>query len=62
MVWYNTAITVGIIVFIILIVWSRVMNQKMLDTVLEIKEMIARAIGGTAEVVAGGTEDVGGLK
>lgn len=62
MVWYNTAIAIGIIVFIILVVWSRVMHQTMLDTVMEIKEMLSRAVSGTAEAVKGGAEDVGGLK
>ena len=43
----DTLIPVGVIVFIILIVWSRVQNQSMLDTVNEIKEMFK---GGTDKI------------
>lgn len=38
---FDIALVVSILLFIILIVWSRVMQQTMLDTVKEIKEMIA---------------------
>ena len=39
--WTDTLIVVLIIVFLILIVWSRIMGQRMLDTVVEIKDMVA---------------------
>jgi len=33
-------LVVSIIIFIVLIIWSRIMNQRVLDTVLEIKEIV----------------------
>jgi hypothetical protein len=36
----DALITVAVIAFIILMAWSRFQNQKMLDTVKEIKQMI----------------------
>ena len=36
----DTSIVIFIILFIILIVWSKVMQQSMLDTVVEIRDMI----------------------
>jgi len=41
----DTLITFSIIFFLILIVWSRVMGQKMLDTIIEIKEIIKSMAG-----------------
>lgn len=39
--WTDTFIVILIVTFLILIVWSRIMGQRMLDTVVEIKDMIA---------------------
>ena len=36
----QTLVSAGIIIFLILIIWSRIMGQKVLDTVLEIKEIV----------------------
>ena len=38
--WVDTSITVGLIGFMILLVWARVQHQTMKDTILEIKETI----------------------
>ena len=40
MAWLDILLVVLIITFIILIVWSKIMGQRMLDTVVEIKDMI----------------------
>ena len=40
MAWLDTFLVIAIIVFLILIVWSRIMGQRMLDTVVEIKNMV----------------------
>lgn len=45
----DTILVVTIILFIILLVWSRVMDQSMLDTLREIKEFISEVFGGAAE-------------
>lgn len=37
----DTLLVFGIIIFIILIVWSRVMDQRMYDTVMEIKDILS---------------------
>jgi hypothetical protein len=36
----DTIIVVSLIIFFILLVWSRVQQQKMSDTVMEIKEIV----------------------
>lgn len=36
----DTILVFMIITFLILIIWSKVMNQSMLDTVLEIRDML----------------------
>lgn len=36
----DTFLVIIIVLFIILLVWSRVMQQSMLDTLVEIKEMV----------------------
>lgn len=36
----DTFIVVFIVVFLALLIWSRVMDQSMLDTVVEIKDMV----------------------
>lgn len=36
----DTALVVGIVLFLVLIIWSRVMDQRMYDTVIEIRDMI----------------------
>ena len=41
MTWFDIALVVVILTFLILIIWSRVQDQTMLDTVVEIKEIIA---------------------
>lgn len=46
-------IPVSIILFIILLVWSRVQQQKMIDTVVELKQIISNVFGTTEEVVKG---------
>ena len=38
--WTQTALAVGIVLFIILLVWSRVQGQTMLDTVKEIRDIV----------------------
>ena len=38
--WIDVILVVSIITFIVLIVWSKIMGQRMLDTVLEIKEIL----------------------
>jgi hypothetical protein len=47
MAWVETGITIFIVTFLILLVWSRVQSQSMLDTVKEIIE-IFKTIGGKA--------------
>lgn len=39
MTWVDTALVIIIILFLIMIIWSRVMGQRMIDTFNEIKEM-----------------------
>lgn len=36
----DTFLVIIIVLFIILLVWSRVMQQSMLDTLVEIKDMV----------------------
>lgn len=45
MAWLDVSLVILIILFIILLVWSKIMQQSMLDTVVEIKEMIAEIKG-----------------
>ena len=40
MTWLDVSIVIVIVLFLILIVWSRIMHQTMLDTVTEIKDML----------------------
>lgn len=40
MVGIDTVILILLIVIIILLIWSRVMGQSVLDTVIEIKDMV----------------------
>ena len=40
MTWIDTSLVIIIILFIVLLVWSKIMGQRMLDTVLEIKEIV----------------------
>ena len=40
MTWIDTALVVIIILFIILMIWSKMQQQRMLDTLNEIKEFI----------------------
>ena len=40
MTWVDVFLVVIIVLFIILIVWSRIMGQRMIDTITEIKEAI----------------------
>jgi len=40
MAWLDTLLVIIILVLTILILWSKMMNQKVLDTVLEIKEIL----------------------
>ena len=42
MMWVDTLLVIIIILFIILIVWSRVMGQRMIDTITEIKEIVKK--------------------
>jgi len=46
MAWLDTFLVISIILFLILIVWSRIMGQRMLDTIVEIKEILASLKGG----------------
>jgi len=41
MAFLDTALVVIIILFIILLIWSRVMGQRIIDSLYEIKEFIA---------------------
>lgn len=36
----DTVLVIAILLFIILIIWSRIMGQKMYDTILEIRDII----------------------
>lgn len=38
--WINTLLAVVIVLLIILIVWSKIMHQSILDTVKEIKDIV----------------------
>ena len=40
MTWVDTVLVFSIISFLILIIWSRVQQQRMLDTLNEIKEFV----------------------
>lgn len=46
MTWIDTVLVVGIVGFLILIVWSKVMGQSMLDTVIEIKSIAVTVFTG----------------
>ena len=39
----DTALVIIILLFLVLIVWSKIMGQRMLDTFKEIKSMVAEA-------------------
>lgn len=41
MAWLDVSLVILIILFIIMLVWSKVMQQSMVDTLIEIKDMIA---------------------
>ena len=45
------SLTAMIIIFLILIVWSRVQQQKMYDTVMEIREIVSGLVSPLAEEV-----------
>jgi len=40
MTWVDTSLVIIIVLFLILLIWSRIMGQKMLDTFKEIVEML----------------------
>jgi len=40
MTFFDTSIVIVIVLFLILIIWSRIMNQKMLDTMKEILSFV----------------------
>lgn len=46
MTWVDTMIVVGIVGFLVLIVWSKIMGQSMLDTFLEIKSILTLIFTG----------------
>lgn len=51
MTFMETMLAIGVVLFIALIVWSRIQDQKMLDTANEIKEIAKSWFGGAAEKV-----------
>ena len=40
MTWLDTALVILIIVFIVLMIWSKMQEQRMIDTLNEIKEFV----------------------
>jgi hypothetical protein len=42
------SITVGIVSFIVLMVWSKLQNQRIYDTVMEIRDIL-NGLGGTTK-------------
>lgn len=40
MTWLDTTITLTVIIFIILIVWSKIQHQTMKETVFEIRDIL----------------------
>jgi hypothetical protein len=46
MAFLDIAIVTFIVLFIVFLVWSRVMNQSMLDTLTEIKDILSELKGG----------------
>ena len=49
MTFLDTVLVFGVLFLIVLLVWSRVMQQTMLQTVVEIKEILKGAFAGTDE-------------
>ena len=40
MTWLDTSITIGVLIFIVLIAWSKIQNQTMKETVFEIRDIL----------------------